>query len=231
MATENELVFSILNKIKPYLSDDTDVTGRDIAFRIANQRALLIRNEVNKNRTIDPDIIQDLGCVAMEVADPAECCNITTTCKVMRTTLTIPNTIELYNDIALTRIGPVDKTKREFSRTTLEAAKWVGNGKYTSNEIYAYVANNRIYLISNNDNHKFITHINVRGVFENPKDVTPFTNCSTGSSCYSSDGKYPLKAWMFNYIEGQIIKEYSQLVNLPSDITNDGSDNTVTKER
>jgi hypothetical protein len=228
--TENEAVFNILSKIKPYLEDDSDISPREVSFKLANQRALLLRNELNRNRSIDPDIIQDLGCVAMELADPAECCDVSTGCKVLRTVLEIPTTIELYNDITLTRIGPVDKTKKEFSRTTLSGAKWVGNGKYTKNEIYAYTANNRVYLVSNTDNHKFIENINIRGVFENPADVIPFTNCSTGSSCYSADDKYPLKAWMYNYIEGQVVKEYVQLYNLPADILNDGGDNTVTKQ-
>jgi hypothetical protein len=228
--TENEAVFSILNKIKPHLSDDTDISPREIAFKISTQRALLVRNELNKNRTIDPDLVQDLGCVEMEPADPAECCDVSTGCKVMRTKLEIPSSIELHNSDGIDRVGPVDKTSREFSKTTLEGSKFVGNGKYTTKEIYYYRANNRIYLVSKNDKHKFIDYINVRGVFENPEDVTPFTNCSDGSSCYSSDNPYPLKSWMFNYIEGQIINEYVQLYNLPADVLNDGSDNTVTKQ-
>ena len=228
--TENEIVFSILDKIKPYLSDDTDVTPRDISFRVANQRALLIRNELNKGNSIDPDIVQDLGCLAMEAADPAECCDVSSGCKVMRSVLKLPTTIELHNDIAITRIGPVDKTKKEYSRTTLDGSKWVGNGKYTTQEIYAYIANNRVYLVSKNDKHKFIDYINVRGVFENPTEVSAFSNCSDGSSCYNADSPYPLKAWMFNYIEGQVIQEYIQRYNLPADILNDGGDNTATKQ-
>lgn len=227
--TENQAVFNILQKVKPHLGDDTELSPRTVAFDLANQRALFLRNEFNKNRTIDPDTIQDLGCVAMELADPAECCDVTTGCKVLRTVLEIPNAIELHNDIALTRIGPVNKTHRAFSRTTLSGSKFVGNGKYTSDEIYAYMANNRVYLISKTDDHKFIENINIRGVFENPADVAPFLDCSTGSTCYSSDDPYPLKAWMYNYIVGELLNLYTQRYNLPADIMNDGSDNTVTK--
>ena len=228
--TENELVFSILGKVKPHLSDDTDLTPREVSFQIALQRALLLRNELNKNRTIDPSVIQDLGCVAVSPIDPAECCDVVSGCKVMRTDLRIPSTIELHNDIALTRVGPVNKTLKEYSKTTLEGSKWVGNGKYTTNEIYYYYANGYIYLVSNNDKHKFLDYINIRGVFEDPTDTIPFTNCSDGSSCYSSDSEYPLKAWMYTYIEGQVVNAYIQLYNLPADILNDGSDNTVTKQ-
>jgi hypothetical protein len=227
--TENEAVFNILSKIKPYLGDDTEVTPREVSFELANQRALLIRNELNKSRTIDPSIIQDLGCVEMELADPAECCNVSTGCKVLRTKLEIPSLIELHTDIGLTRVGPVDKTQKEFSRTTLDGAKWVGNGKYTSNEIFSYYSNNRIYLVSKVDKHKFIDYINVQGVFENPNDILPFKNCSDGSSCYSSDNPYPVKSWMYTYIVGQLFNIYAQRYNLPADMMNDGHDNTATK--
>lgn len=228
--TENEAVFNILSKIKPYLGDDTEVSPREVAFELANQRALLLRNEYNKNRNIDPTTIQDLGCVEMEPADPSECCDVSTGCKVMRSKLLIPSPIELHNDIGLTRIGPVNKTLKEFSMTTLSGSKFVGNGKYTTNEIYAYYANDRVYLVSNNDKHKFIEHINVRGVFEDPSKVSPFTNCSDGLSCYSSDDTYPIKAWMYTYIVGQVLNTYAQRYNLPADVTNDGADNTATKK-
>jgi len=228
--TENKAIYSILDKLKPHLTDDTDITPRHISFDLANQRALFIRNELNKGRNIDPDIIQDLGCVEMEVADTAECCDITTGCYVMRTKLEIPPTIETHKTTGITRIGSVDKTKKEFSRTTFEASKWVGNGKYNTNEIFAYKANNRIYVISKSDRPKFLTHINIRGIFENPNDVSAFTNCSTGASCFSGDSKYPLKSWMYSYIEGTILNLYMKRYNLPADILNDGADNTVTRQ-
>jgi hypothetical protein len=230
MASENEIVFSILNKIKPHLSDDTEISPREVSYEIAKQRALLIRNELNKNRTIDPDIIQDLGCVELELADPAECCDVSTSCKVMRTVLEIPNAIELHNDIGITTVGPVNKTEKAYSKTTFSGSKFVGNGKYTKDEIYYYIANNRVYLVSNKDNHKFITHINVRGVFENPTDAIPFTNCSDGSSCYSSDDTYPVKSWMLAYIEAEVLNRYVQKYNIPADFLSDGGDNTAHKQ-
>ena len=226
--TENQMIFSILGKVRPHLSDDVDLSPRQVAWDIATQRSLMIRNELNKTRTIDVDTIQDLGCVEMEIADPAECCEVSTGCKVVRTVLEIPSTIELHNSDAITRIGPVNKTLKEFSKTTFDAAKFVGNGKYTKGEIFAYRANNRIYLVSNNTNHLFIEHINIRGVFEDPKDVTPFTSCSDGGSCYSSDDNYPLKSWMYTYIETSLLQKYTHTYQLPADVLNDSTDNTVT---
>ena len=229
--TESQLVFDILGKVKPYLSDNTDISYREVAFDIAMQRALWIRNELNKNRTIDVDLITDLGCVEMSPVDPAECCDISTGCKVMRTVKKIPSSIELHNDDAITRIGPVNKTLKKFSKTTAEASKFVGNGKYTTKEIYAYKDNGYIYLVSKSDKAKFIEHINIKLVLENPADAAEFTNCDSGGSCFSSDDEYPMKAWMYTYIVGQVVSVYAQKYNLPADILNDDSDNSVTKTK
>ena len=86
-----------------------------------------------------------------------------------------------------------------------------------------------MYIWYKSDDHKFIDTINIKGVFENPSDAAPFTNCATGNSCYSSDDTYPIKAWMYTYIVGQVINMFVQKYNLPTDIMNDGQDNSATK--
>ena len=86
----------------------TSDCGSRVYFWIKNQRALWLRNELNKNRTIDPNIVQDLGCIELELADKAECCDLEDGCKILRTNVTIPNTIELHNKTGITRVAPID---------------------------------------------------------------------------------------------------------------------------
>ena len=43
---------------------------------INEQRALWLRNEYNKSRTIDPNIQQEIGCLEMELVDPHLCCDL-----------------------------------------------------------------------------------------------------------------------------------------------------------
>jgi hypothetical protein len=223
MPTYNEIIYSVLDKLKPHLTDDVDISPREVAWEIDNARALFLRNELNKNRTIDPNITQDLGCVEMESSDRAECCDISTDCLIIRTKLEIPAAIELHNDTAITRVGPVDKMDLDFSFITYNRAKFAGNGKYNKNIIYAFLRNNRIYLVSKNDKVKFINYINVAGVFENPTDVTPFTNCG-GDSCFSSDSEYPLNTWMVSYIQEAVINKFLGSLRMPTDTTNDGAE-------
>ena len=57
MATLNEIAYDLLSIVRPALSDDSDIDLRQIKFWIHNQRALFIRNELNRSRTIDADIV------------------------------------------------------------------------------------------------------------------------------------------------------------------------------
>lgn len=229
MPTYNEIIYSVLDKLKPHLTDDIDISPREVGWEIDNVRALLLRNELNKNRTIDANIIQDLGCVEMEVSDRAECCDVSTGCKIIRTKLEIPTAIELYNSTGITRVGPVDKMEQDFSFITYNRAKFAGSGKYNQNIIYAFLRNKRIYLVSKNDKVKFIKYINVAGVFENPTDVTPFTNCG-GSSCFSGDSEYPANNWMIPTIQEMVINKFIGSLQMPKDTTNDGSDTQITQQ-
>ena len=45
---------------------------------INEQRALFLRNEYNKSRTIDPNIQQEIPCLEMELVDPQTCCILQT---------------------------------------------------------------------------------------------------------------------------------------------------------
>ena len=46
---------------------------------INEQRSLWLRNEYNKNRSIDPYVVQTLNCIELEPVNPIDCC-ITVQC-------------------------------------------------------------------------------------------------------------------------------------------------------
>lgn len=211
MATLNEIVYDLWEIARPRISDDDNFDKRQFEFWVKNTRARFLRNELNKNRTIDDDVIQDLGCLELELADAADCCEITDGCKLLRTKDKIPNLIELHNRTAITRVAPINKIDIPFSFISYERAIWAGNGKYSANQIYAFLLNDRIYLkVKDSSMAKYITHINVRGVFEDPKEVAKFTHCSNsgeeGAPCYTDDSEYPIKAWMIGAMKAEIMQ-------------------------
>lgn len=225
MASTNELVYSILEKLRPNISSMDDVDLRLIKSELHKQRALFIRNELNRARTVDPFIIQDLGCVEIEVVDRAECCDITIDCSILRTSLKVPSTIELHNSITLW-VNPIDKIEKSFSFIDYERAKFIKGHRFTSNQIFAFILNNYIYLISEDDSHSQISHISIRGVFENPEEAAKFNTCD-GDACYSDDAPYPLKSWMANYVEGEVYNRLLSKLKNPKDESNDSKGNPI----
>lgn len=227
MITLNKLTYDILELVRGNtLTDDLDIDERQVEYQIAVQRALWIRNELNKpGRSIDHNIVQDLGCVELIEADPAECCDFNLgDCIVLRTKDKIPNTIELHMSTGITRVGPIDKTHISYSFVPYERAIYSGNSKYSKNQTYAYLLNNYIYIKSPSTQNLMLDFINIRGVFEDPTEAENFVDCDN-KPCFSKDDKYPLNAWMVPYIKEQVINQLAAATQMPSDSSNDADEN------
>jgi hypothetical protein len=225
----NSLAFELLEFYRGQLTDDVNLDSRLVKQLIHEQRALWLRNELNKNRTIDPNFIQDLGCVELETVDANTClsCQVVSTgCNIKRSKLQIPNTIERHNDTTFTRIAPINLLKSSFSVVPYQRAVFSGNGRFNFNHIFVFIHNGYIWLKSNQDNIEFwaLKYINIQGVFEKPDEIRNFTNCS-GVQCYNDDMKYPINLWMWNYIKGEIFKQLNIKQVVPTDTINDGSEN------
>lgn len=233
MNTLNQLAYSILDVVKPKASITEPITLEGIKYHIKNTRALLIRNEINKMRSVDPEIIQDLGCVSVIAVDRAECCDLDIGCNFLRTTLKIPGFIELHQKPLLTRVGPIDKINRPYQLISYERIPFEFYNKFTKSQIKAFLMNNNdyLYLAIDKDNilSKSLTKINIQGVFEDPTDVQRFQTCS-GTVCYSDDSTFPMKQWMANGVKDIVIKMYiAPESTRPIDTTNDAKVNASSQ--
>lgn len=226
MPTYNEIAYDILEIINNnHISDDEDVSTEHIMFHFNLQRSLWIRNEYNKpGRIIDPQIEQDLGCLELEEADSADCCEIKSGCIVLRTKKEIPKLIEFHDKSGITRIGPVSKIKLPFNFTTYNKAVYSSFNKYAKG-VYAYLLNSRIYLTITDPKYNYIDYINVRGVFEEPQSLQEFI-CGD-DQCFTYEKNYPINSWMIPYIQEQVLNRYGISFKFPKDTSNDASETNV----
>lgn len=237
MATLNKYVYEVRLRIRQLnLYDDDKLDERLIKDWIKNQRSLSLRNEMNKPRSVDEQIIQTLGCVAVEHADRSSCPTGLTGYSVLQTTEDIPKTIELNNGDGIIEVGPIDRIAKPFSYVNLSRARFGGNGRFNANIIFAFRYGLKILLASKNmDNNSFLKYmrfIRVRGVFVDPEEVANFTHVD-GTACYSDTDDYPLNEWMWNYIRNQITADnFELLTNAPTDKVNDSNETlkVVTNE-
>jgi len=76
-------------------------------------------------------------------------------------------------------------------------------------------------VAKNNSLLKYATHINVRGVFEDPQEVGKFNQCANNTVCYTDASKYPINAWMIDYMKAAILQlNFQTALQAPQDNTN-----------
>jgi len=225
MATLNQISYDLLTIVRPHLSDDSDMDIRQIKYWINTTRALLVRQEMNKKRTIDADLIQNI-CSQLEEVGPSDCCVDEIGCdKLLRTTLEIPETIELYNKEAILRVAGINKLKKPFSYVDYLRIPFVGNGKFNKDNIFAFLHNKRMYIYSpGNPEYRFLEKISIRGVFEDPEAAGKFNQC-VGEPCYTDESNYPIKEWMIPMLKEMILKS-NLMIQAQAEQSGDESNNS-----
>lgn len=228
--TLGELIYELRGIIRrENLYDDDRLDDRLLKHWIHNQRSLWLRNEMNKPRSVDEQVVQTLGCVPLEIADRSACPEFTTGYSVLQTSSDIPKVIELNNADGIIEVGPVDRIARPFSYVNYNRARFSGKGRFNQNILFAFRYGLRILVIATNMESgsflKYMRYLKIRGVFENPEDVAQFTHLD-GTTCYDifSDD-YPLNRWMWDYIRDMILKTNFQLLTTaPTDKANDATE-------
>lgn len=213
------------------LSDDDALDDRNLERWIVSQRALWVKNQVSKRITVPSKLIQDLGCVKIELADAADCCGFSTKCSAIRTAVQIPQTITTFGGDGITRVGPINKLQDSYQYVPYERAIWTGAGYFNGPSIVSFRLNDYIYVVSKSDidYFKYLEYINIRGVFEDPRTVEIFTFCS-GDACFSPDSDYPLGEDLWVFMKGEIVKgNFGILTSVLTDKANDSAAKEIDK--
>lgn len=215
MTTFNELKYDILNIKSGGVSSDDDLLSlRQIGFWVINTRALLIRQDLEKKRSISENIVQSLGCVPVAWVDSSECCGLSTNCKILRTIDKIPQPVEIGMRDLITRVGPVDISKPGYSLIPYNRSPFVST-RYNIPD--AFYHDGYVYVL----NAPFVEYINIQGVFEDPTEVAAFKNCD-GSPCYSDDDSFPISAHMIEAMKQMIIQvNIKTILTVPVDYSGD----------
>jgi hypothetical protein len=212
-------------------TDDTSLDKRLIKDVINQERANWIRKEHNKNRSIDDNIIQDLGCVELESVNRQSdrCCEVFIDCKILRSKHTIPNAIELNHEKIITRISAVDFMSIPIYFIDYDHAIYYGNGRYNKKALGAFIKNNYLYIVYNKGSYnKLLQYVNVQGVFEDPTEAAKYINCETQQPCFDWDDRYPINAWMWQtLVKPAVLNEFRTKRTLYKDENNNGKDDAI----
>lgn len=225
MATYNELVYNLNNIYAGGIeSDDNNISNDQLIWIFNKYRAKLIREDLNKKRSIDPQLIQNLGCVELECVDASECCDIQSHTTILRSRLPLPRVIEGYRKNYLLFVGTVDKVI-PFTITTESQARWSKYNKYTGKSPRAYIRDDDryLYLINAPEGLELIT---VDIIAEDPQEAREFYSCS-GEPCFDYDMEYPISAHMIPIINSLILQNELRIIETTAiDTMNNTKDDT-----
>ena len=218
--TFDEVAYNLLNLLRGGRSNhDEHISLEQIKFNILHYRAMFIRRDYARNGLTTRHVEQDLGCIQLEAVDASKCCDLPISCAVYRTVKAVPKTIRYNFEEAITYVGDVTG----FSTIPLvnsNAIKWLPYDKYTKNKRKAYMIDKYLYIY----NAEGLEYINIRGVFEDPRDIAVFGDCS-GGACYDDSATdFPIPMDMLQLInQGLLNGELSLISRTFSDTMNDRS--------
>jgi len=219
VVTERQLIYDIKGILRPKALVTESLPEEQIRFWIKNARAALIRQDYEKNRSINPDLVQTL-CVTLEQVDSSECGCIETGCTVLRSTCKIPKAIETYNKNLITKVGPVDINSKAWPLKEYALIPWMNKNKLINKITKASIHNNYLYVISNS---QLEAKAIVRGIFEDPSELSSFTNGD--SCCYSMDDAFPISMHMVDTLKRYIIDTNKVMFSMDNDTIHDQMDN------
>ena len=134
----------------------------------------------------------------------------------------IPKTVRFNFKDAITFIGDVSG-QNNIPMVSPNMVRWLPYDKYTKNAFKAYMIEDHIYIY-NADTLKFI---NVRGVFENPADLTQY-DCDD-NSCFDENGPFPMPLDMVQAITmGMASGELQLLLNTVPDSLADQAQDPIS---
>lgn len=236
MSTLREITYSIINTIRPKMISGDHITEELVNFHVKNARATLAKQKANKSSTLDSSFVQSLGCIELTLADQSQCCSFPTGCSILRTNVKIPGTLDTSTS-SLTRVGPVNLSEPGYQPIEFERVPFAGYNKYTKHLTKWFTTSHDDYIYLLIDENDYLDMslevINVRGIFNDPEELSSFVDCSTGTSCFNVDSEYPVPDSMILTIQDIVIKNFLGVqYKQPLDNTNDNKVNpesTITK--
>lgn len=193
------------------ISQSEPISKRQLEEWIHQYRSLLLKRDLDKNKVANPDYIQEIPNLSISLIEGSEDNNIGSDCYISRTEVQLPKTIDLNAKSGLTYIGTILGNQIQLIPYT--RFQWQQYKKYTSNDKLAFIRNQYLYVYNN----ELLTSVNVRGIFENPLELTDFDS-------YDYRANYPIPRDKIPALKEMILKgELGIESQAPSDTKDDGS--------
>jgi hypothetical protein len=226
--TLDTITTDLLNIIRNFgVSRSETISKRQLEMWVHQHRALLIKQDIDKGKIPNPDYIQTIPSLQLEVVDESEGGDLESDLYILKTILELPKTLDFNFKSGFTYIGTIDGNEIQF--ISEGRRKWQSYKKYTNNDNLAFLRDNHLYLIYA----KPIEQITVKGIFEVPTEVMNFENTHYETTEGGWSDPYPIPINMLPTLKEMILKKelgigVSALSDNKNDSANLVSTDTIT---
>lgn len=211
--TLNELVDDVLLEARnSNIAESEKLSRRQIELWIKTYRAFLIKQDLDKDRTINPLYTQTIRMHISKVEEDPEHFEYVGDDK-------LPKLIDFnYRPGVVSVKDSHGNLIQVGSETKMKFQKY---RKYTCNDYIAYVKDDYIYVESRNN---LIEYIDVQLIAEDPTETI---------MCYDpNEDDYPLPGAMWATVKQLIFtRDIPTMIQMPSDTTNDSNDDTQNRSK
>ena len=202
-------------EVRQLLPDTKEsLDDREIIRLINLQRALWIKNEINKNRPPYDNLVQTIH-IELSLQDQSTYPGITTTSRILRSTVHIPKPIiTATRDTILNVRNPLILAE-PFNYITRDDAVYCGNGKLNTKDVFFWVYDSHLWIKLNKANPKLslLRDVAIEGIWEDPVLVDrDYIQKVTDNEYEEYDMEYPMNDVMWTYIKGYIGQNASQVI-------------------
>ena len=209
----SDIMLSIRNS---NISESESINRLQIEQWIHQYRALLIKQDIDKGRDINPQYIQFLSNLSIDTVADATNVAYTLTNR-HKVDVTLPKLIDFnYKHGIVYAVDMYNNIIQVSNKNRVSLQKY---RKYTGNDYLLYIDNgNELYLEGPGD----LQYITLGIIAEDPSTVSGF----------NSSNVYPIPASMIPTLRQMILsKELNIMTNEPTDKTNNSNDDTQNIQR
>lgn len=187
------------------ISESEHLSRYQIEMWVHQYRALLIKQDIDKGRDINPMYVQTIRCIHLERKEciPGHFVYVSD--------ITLPKLIDFHFRTGLISVKDMYGNLIQLgSESKMKLQKY---RKYTCKDYIAYLKDSRIYVEGGNNQ---LEYIDAGVILENPADA---------NECFDPDEPYPAPAHMIPTIKNLIFsKELNVMPKMPTDTTNNSKD-------
>ena len=196
-----------ISEIRKALPLDFQRIDDRLIIRLLNEfRAIYIKNESNKNVELPRQLIQILPGIEMNAVDQSDTFFISTESRILKSVTAIPVPVKNSHRDLVINIRNAKILSESYNYVTKDNAVYSGNGRYNKNDIFVFYHDNYAYIKLNKYNPKirFLTHITIEQICENPLDCIPYQYAGYYDQL---EYEYPLTDVVWGYIKSNILKD------------------------